>query len=151
MNTSSPDLKSARGLAHSKTWNPRIPTGFRPQAQGWRTAPALRTPRATTPLAIGVEIVFAPISQGSSCLATLGFIAESRWDSAAKKSAEPRKRPSLAAGGFDKKIRVWDLGSGQLIQIMHGHSAGLRSGMREKVTPWSASDGRTPETNDKFL
>jgi uncharacterized protein len=31
---------------------------------------------------VGVETVLDPISQGSSCLATLGFVAESLWDSA---------------------------------------------------------------------
>src|SRR5207253_1738265 len=48
---------------------------------------------AATPL--GLRSFFTPISQGSSSLATLGFIAEARWASAtktnAKTIAEPRK------------------------------------------------------------
>ena len=55
-------------------------------------------PRATNRLnPVGIEIVFTPVSQGSSFLATLGFEPESRWDSATKtnaeQSTEPRKRP----------------------------------------------------------
>jgi hypothetical protein len=48
---------------------------------------------------VGIEIVFTPISPRSfpRCWTTLGFMAESRWDSAtktnAKESAEPRERP----------------------------------------------------------
>ena len=30
---------------------------------------------------VGVETDFSIITQGSSCLATLGFVAESLWDS----------------------------------------------------------------------
>ena len=54
---------------------------------------------------VGVEILFIPVSQGSSCLspslrygaarATLGFEPESRWDSATKTKAEmPSKKIS---------------------------------------------------------
>src|SRR5258706_348255 len=75
--------------------NLRIPKGFRLKAQGWRAAPTLgrrchmaqpqrgcgTTQRAVaTPL--GVETHSGPISQGSSFLATLGFVPESLWDSA---------------------------------------------------------------------
>src|SRR6266550_1158465 len=38
----------------------------------------------------GVEILSTAISQGSSCLATLGSIAESRWDSATNKRERKR-------------------------------------------------------------
>ena len=41
---------------------------------------------AATPL--GLKPMFTPISQGSSFLATLGFVAESLWDSAEKKPTE---------------------------------------------------------------
>jgi hypothetical protein len=71
----------------------KIPKGFRPTAQGCEaratlgkctadttTPTGLRTEaeRAATPLGLGTGRM---VSQGSSCLATLGFGAESRWDS----------------------------------------------------------------------
>ena len=52
--------------------------------------------RAATPLGL---FDFAHVSQGSSCLATLGFESESRWDSSL---GFPK---GIKAGGFPVKIR----------------------------------------------
>jgi hypothetical protein len=71
------------------------PTALHPVAQGWRNAPTLgqRANESTTPMGlrpfpspeghnpVGVENNFASRSQGSSSLATLGWMTESRWDS----------------------------------------------------------------------
>ena len=46
------------------------------------TPTGLRLGRSRRRNPVGVEPVLDPISQGSSCLATLGFVAESLWDSA---------------------------------------------------------------------
>ena len=84
-------------LSHnSGVGNLRIPTGFRPRAQGWPTAPTLgrlrhtdqpqrgsrQDPARVRRNRVGVETRSGPISQGSSFLATLGLVPESRWDSA---------------------------------------------------------------------
>jgi hypothetical protein len=46
------------------------------------TPTGLRLGRSRRRNPVGVETVLDPTSQGSSCLATLGFVAESLWDSA---------------------------------------------------------------------
>ena len=51
------------------------------------------SPRATNRRnPVGVEGILTPVSQGSSCLATLGFEPESRWDSATNTNAEMDKQ-----------------------------------------------------------
>ena len=78
----------------------RIPTGFRPKAQGCDAGATLGRRHAKitnrnavaailfSPAArgichnpVGVDENLIPLSQGSSCLATLGGRPESRWDS----------------------------------------------------------------------
>jgi hypothetical protein len=78
----------------------RIPTGFRPKAQGCEERATLghrpqnvfnRNAVATLPFSsaerrichnpVGVDENLFPFTQGSSCVATLGFGTESRWDS----------------------------------------------------------------------
>ncbi len=63
------------GLAHRAYPGRTSPYG--PTPRGLRQDP-VRVRRNP----VGVETHFVSISQGSSCLATLGFIPESRWDSA---------------------------------------------------------------------
>src|SRR6185369_4897702 len=79
-----------------------IPKGLRPKAQGCEERATLGqrtrktkpqrgfgfgecTPRVATPLGL---FFCAPVTQGSSFLATLGFIAESRWDSRKRHSSK---------------------------------------------------------------
>jgi hypothetical protein len=73
-----------------------IPTGFRLKAQGWRVAPTLGLPdNVSTPSGLrllpprgrnpfGVDKFLAEIPRVARFLATLGFVAESRWDSKAE-------------------------------------------------------------------
>ena len=88
-----------------------IPKGLRPPAQGWRGAPTLGHRRrahqpqrgcgkiavilivtlAITPLAVGVDGIGCPMTQGSRIAATLGFGTESRWDSWRLRRAVERK------------------------------------------------------------
>ena len=82
----------------SKFESPPIPKGLRPKAQGCEERATLGNrlakqqpqrgcdPRCTftkaeTPLGFYLS---DPLPQGSSFLATLGFVAESRWDSRKK-------------------------------------------------------------------
>jgi len=73
----------------------RIPTGFRPKAQGCearatlgnresniinRNAVAANTTQNLDHNPVGVEIHFVSLTQGSSCLATLGWRTQSLWD-----------------------------------------------------------------------
>ena len=73
----------------------RIPKGLRSKAQGWRRTPTLgkRALEITTPKGfwtrcvwkrvrnpVGVDEIIGMITQGSSCLATLGFVSQSLWD-----------------------------------------------------------------------
>jgi hypothetical protein len=78
----------------------RIPTGFRPKAQGCEEQATLghrpdnvtnRNVVAAFPFSsavrgichnpVGVCKNLIPFTQGSSCVATLGYMPESRWDS----------------------------------------------------------------------
>jgi len=78
----------------------RIPTGFRPKAQGCEERATLgqrpagiinRNAVAAIPFSsaargichnpVGVDEDLIPFTQGSSCVATLGWMPESRWDS----------------------------------------------------------------------
>ena len=78
----------------------RIPTGFRPLAQGCEERATLghrpasitnRNAVAAIPFSsaahevchnpVGVDKNLIPITQGSSCVATLGYMLESLWDS----------------------------------------------------------------------
>jgi hypothetical protein len=78
----------------------RIPTGFRPKAQGCEARATLgrrsasiinRNAVVTVPFSsatrglcrnpVGVDDNLIPCTQGSSCLATLVYVLESRWDS----------------------------------------------------------------------
>jgi hypothetical protein len=78
----------------------RIPTGFRPKAQGCapgatlghlpanitnrNAVAAIPFPSVTRGIChnpVGVDENFIPFTQGSSCVATLGYMPESRWDS----------------------------------------------------------------------
>ena len=78
----------------------RIPTGFRPEAQGCEERATLghrrakfanRNAVAAIPFSsatrgicrnlVGVGDDFIPFTQGSSYVATLGYMPESRWDS----------------------------------------------------------------------
>ena len=84
---------AARGCA-------RIPTGFRPKAQGCEERATLGHRRATftnrnavaaipfssaargichNPVGVGNDLI--SFTQGSACVATLGWMPESRWDS----------------------------------------------------------------------
>jgi len=84
---------AARGSA-------RIPTGFRPKAQGCEERATLgqrpqtisnRNAVVALPLSaaapgichnpVGVDKILIPFTQGSSCVATLGYRPESLWDS----------------------------------------------------------------------
>jgi len=79
----------------------RIPTGFRPKAQGCEeratlgqrptntfnrnAVAAMPFPSATRGIChnpVGVDVDLIPFTQGSSCVATLGYMPESLWDSA---------------------------------------------------------------------
>ncbi|MFO1487212.1 MAG: hypothetical protein U1F65_01925 [Verrucomicrobiota bacterium] len=87
--------ESAAACAHS-----RIPTGFRPKAQGCEARATLgqrpqnisnRNAVAALPVSfttrgighnpVGVGKNLIPFTQGSSCVATLGWRPESLWDS----------------------------------------------------------------------
>jgi hypothetical protein len=78
----------------------RIPTGFRPKAQGCapgatlghlpvniinrNAVAAIPFPSATPGIChnpVGVDNDLILFTQGSSCVATLGYMPESRWDS----------------------------------------------------------------------
>ncbi len=78
----------------------RIPTGFRPKAQGCEERATLgprrrmfinRNAVAAIPFSsaahgichnpVGVGDDLIPFTQGSACVATLGYLPESRWDS----------------------------------------------------------------------
>jgi hypothetical protein len=87
-------LQTTGHCPHLETGKPRIPKGFHQSAQGCEAratlgkraeatfnpngvASALRTGRCNL---VGVEADFIPSSQGSSCLATLGWVRRSLWD-----------------------------------------------------------------------
>ncbi len=90
----------------------RIPTGFRPPAQGWRAAPTLGARRLSSPTPtglrhlasrhcrnlLGVEISFSPLTQGSACRATLGWRTESFQDSPGTRTASRSDALTVAVG-----------------------------------------------------
>ena len=108
-------LKPTATVIRVATRPSRIPTGFRPPAQGWPGGPTLgplqKDPLqpqrgcvsgraqiariATTPL--GLLNLYPTVTQGSSSLATLGFMTESRWDSrmARRATLEPPAGPFM--------------------------------------------------------
>jgi hypothetical protein len=53
----------------------------------------VRTASCRNPVGVGID--FAPISQSISFLATLGFVAESRWDSSRVKQSLPAVKSRL--------------------------------------------------------
>ena len=88
-----------------------IPKGLRPPAQGWRATPTLgaRSEIESTPTAlwlrsgargrermglnrVAVGDVSRTMTQGRSCLATLGSGTESRWDSRTERDSASRSR-----------------------------------------------------------
>ena len=86
----------------------RIPTGFRPKAQGCESRATLgnRHHGIYNPVGVGNSVV--TVSQGSSCLATLGFGPESRWDSCAL---------------LDELDEVALLGVGEVVGDFAGHKS----------------------------
>ena len=103
-----PALNSIRALKRRERRAPaapafgpaRIPTGFRPKAQGCEERATLghrsanitnRNAVAAIPVSsaarrighnpVGVAGVLIPFTQGSSCVATVGCMSDSRWDS----------------------------------------------------------------------
>src|SRR5882672_2127791 len=85
---------TAFALPTSSLRNPRIPKGFGNKAQGCEARATLGQPgrKPTTPTGlrhargdrrlnpVGVGMILTAISQGSSCLATLGWRTQSLWD-----------------------------------------------------------------------
>ena len=113
----------------------RIPTGFRPQAQGCEARATLgnRCDEFLNPIGvvavssasfpcrrrrnpIGVGFHFAPFTQGSSSLATLGYTTQSLWDCPTRIPTQifngisnqcPASAPRRIPTGFRPKAQGW--------------------------------------------
>src|SRR5436309_1390396 len=92
-----------------------IPKGLRPKAQGCeaRATLGVRRKKTTTPTGLRLRalrssetkprwgfVFLCQSSQGSSFLATLGFVAESRWDSYRSRPSKPDLLPAAAHFAF---------------------------------------------------